>query len=73
MFRLFDVLVFLSSLSPLAFSIYIFVTNGSSSAIYVGIIALFILCVGLYLKLLRIVHFVLYKNLNQSSMGDSNG
>ena len=66
MFRLFDILVLFASLSTFALSIYIFIYNGLELSLYIGVFGIFILCFGIYLKLIRIVHFVLYKNLTDS-------
>ena len=75
MFRLFDVLVLISSLSTLILSIYLFVYNGLDLSLITGLYGLFILALGIYIKLLRIVHFVLYKNFegHTTSHGESNG
>ena len=64
MFRLFDVLVLLSASLALCVSAYLFIQGDKATANYIGLWVLTILGFGLYFKLLRIVHFVLYKNLN---------
>ena len=44
-------------------SVVLWIDGFEVEAIYAGLITLFVLGVGLYFKLLRIVHFVLYRNL----------
>ena len=75
MFRLFDVLVLLTSLLTFGLSIYVYITNGLDHALYIGVFGLFILAFSIYIKLLRIVHFVLYKTFakNENSDGENYG
>ena len=64
MFRSFDILVLLSALLSLFFSLYLFIVGDKQTALYVGIWVPSVLGFGIHIKLLRIVHFVLYKYLN---------
>ena len=73
MFRLFDVLVLTAAILALGLSAYLFVYADKTTALYVGLWVPIILGFGIHIKLLRIVHFVLYKNLNADSNGDANG
>ena len=70
MFRLFDALVLVTSLSTFGLCIYVYITNGVSDALFIGVFGIFILALSIYVKLLRIVHFVLYKTLNQYEKKD---
>ena len=63
MFRTFDILVLVSAILSLTLSVYLFVFSDKYIAMYVGIWVPSVLGFGIYVKLLRIVHFVLYKNL----------
>ena len=71
MFRTFDILVLVSALLSLTFSVYLFVFTEKQIAIYVGIWVPSILGFGIYIKLLRIVHFVLYRNLKDQDSGET--
>ncbi len=74
MFRTFDVLVLISALLSLTLSVYLFVFSDKYIALYVGIWVPSMLGFGIYVKLLRIVHFVLYKNLKtQEEEVNNNG
>ena len=64
MFRSFDILILCSALLSLFFSVYLFVSGDKDTAVYVGIWVPSILGFGIHIKLLRIVHFVLYKRFN---------
>lgn len=66
MFRMFDILVFLITAISFLFSIYLWFSGAREEGLYVGLWVPSIIGIGLYFKLLRIVHFVLYKNLDQS-------
>ncbi len=70
MFRTFDVLVLISAILSLTLSVYLFVFSDKYIALYVGIWVPSVLGFGIYVKLLRIVHFVLYKNLKDEAMED---
>ena len=70
MFRTFDVLVLISAILSLTLSVYLFVFSDKYIALYVGIWVPSVLGFGIYVKLLRIVHFVLYKNLKDDNEGD---
>lgn len=63
MFRVYDILVLLAVGIAASMSVVLWIDGFEVEAIYAGLITLFILGVGLYFKLLRIVHFVLYRNL----------
>ena len=65
MFRLYDILVILSSLVTLALSIFLWINQQRQEALFIAILLPSLLGFGIYFKLLRIVHFVLYKNLNK--------
>ena len=65
MFRTFDILVLVSAILSLTLSVYLFVFSDKYIAMYVGIWVPSVLGFGIYVKLLRIVHFVLYKNLKE--------
>ena len=67
MFRTFDILVLSSAILSLLFSVFLFVQGSKDLALYVGIWVPSILGFGIHIKLLRIVHFVLYKNLKDDS------
>ena len=74
MFRTFDVLVLISALLSLTLSVYLFIFSDKYIALYVGIWVPSMLGFGIYVKLLRIVHFVLYKNLKtQEEEVNNNG
>ena len=66
MFRLFDILVLLAALCSLFFSLFIFSTGDQTLALYVGLWVSSILGFGIYIKLLRILHFVLYQKLDEA-------
>ena len=63
MFRVYDILVVLAVGIAASMSVVLWIDGFEVEAIYAGLITLFVLGVGLYFKLLRIVHFVLYRNL----------
>ena len=75
MFRSFDILVLTSAMLSLLFSVYLFIQGDKQTALYVGIWVPSVLGFGIHIKLLRIVHFVLYKHLNGESnkKGEDNG
>ena len=75
MFRSFDILVLTSAMLSLLFSVYLFVQGDKDTALYVGIWVPSVLGFGIHIKLVRIVHFVLYKYLNGDSekKGENNG
>ena len=64
MFRSFDVLFLSAAMFSLFFSLFLFIEGDKDTALYVGIWVPSILGFGIHIKLLRIVHFVLYKRLN---------
>ena len=64
MFRSFDILVLSAAMFSLFFSLFLFIEGDKDTALYVGIWVPSILGFGIHIKLLRIVHFVLYKRLN---------
>jgi hypothetical protein len=66
MFRLFDILVLSAAGLALLFSVFIYMQGDTAMATYVGIWVPSILGFGIHIKLLRIVHFVLYKNFKNS-------
>ena len=66
MFRPFDILVFSSAIISLLFSVFVYLQGDPSTAIFVGLWVPSILGFGIHIKLLRIVHFVLYKNLDKT-------
>jgi len=68
MFRLFDILVLLLTFISFVFSIYLWFSGNRDEGLYVGLWVTSIIGVGIYFKLLRIVHFVLYKNLNNKEV-----
>lgn len=65
MFRLFDYIVLFITFFSFIFSIYLWFSGYREEGMYVGLWVPSIIGVGIYFKLLRIVHFVLYRNLNQ--------
>ena len=73
MFRTFDILVLSAALLPLALSAYLFLFSDKTTALYVGLWVPIILGFGIHIKLVRIVHFVLYKNLEMNKNGEDNG
>ena len=64
MFRTFDIMVLLCTLLTFIYSIYLWFTGDPQAGLYVGIWTAIVIGLGIYFKLLRIVHFVLYKNLD---------
>ena len=65
MFRLFDIIILVSALLTVAFSAFLWIQELQIQALFVGIFSLIVLGFGIYFKLLRIVHFVLYRNFNK--------
>ena len=65
MLRIFDKLVLLSVLIAFLFSNYLWFTGRYLEGIYVGIWVVANIGLGLYFKVLRIVHFVLYRYLKK--------
>ena len=65
MFRLFDILVFITAGAAFALSAYTFVYGDRTTALYIGLWTPIILGFGIHIKLVRIVHFVLYRNLSK--------
>lgn len=65
MFRLFDIMVLLLTFISFLFSIYLWFNGNTEEGLYVGLWVSSIIGVGIYFKLLRIVHFVLYKNFDK--------
>ena len=65
MFRLFDIMVLLLTFVSFLFSIYLWFGGNREEGLYVGLWVTSIIGVGIYFKLLRIVHFVLYKNFDK--------
>ena len=61
MIRAYDVLVFISAFMSFVLSVYLWYSGSKEAGLYVGIWVPSILGIGIYGKLLRIVHFVLYK------------
>ena len=64
MFRLFDIIILILSTFTFLISILMWFKQLYTVSVFIGIWALFILGMGIYFKLLRIVHFVLYKNVD---------
>lgn len=73
MFRLFDILVLTASISAFGLAGYLFVYSDQITALFVGLWVPIILGYGIHLKLIRIVHFVLYRNSEMFKNGDDNG
>ena len=73
MFRLFDVLVLSAALLAFGLAGYLFVYSDQMTALFVGLWVPIILGFGIHIKLVRIVHFVLYKNLKVDTNGDDHG
>lgn len=65
MFRLFDIMVLLLTFISFLFSIYLWFGGHREEGLYVGLWVASIIGVGIYFKLLRIVHFVLYRNFDK--------
>ena len=65
MFKPFDILVLLAVLLPFLLSNYLWFTGNYMEGIYVGIWVVANIGIGIYFKLLRIVHFVLYRYLDK--------
>ncbi len=65
MFRLFDIMVLLLTFVSFLLSIYLWFGGNREEGLYVGLWVTSIIGVGIYFKLLRIVHFVLYKNFDK--------
>ena len=64
MFRTFDVMVLISTLLTFLYSQFHWFNGNQEAGLFVGIWVVIVLGLGIYFKLLRIVHFVLYKNLD---------
>ena len=64
MFRFFDIIVLLLTFLSFAFSVYLWFSGSREEGLYVGLWVTSIIGIGIYFKLLRIVHFVLYKNFD---------
>ena len=64
MFRTFDVMVLISTLLTFLYSLFHWFNGNQEAGLFVGIWVVIVLGLGIYFKLLRIVHFVLYKNLD---------
>ena len=63
MFRIYDYIVFIAAFLSFGFSVYLWFSGQREVGLYVGIWVPSLLALGIYGKLLRIVHFVLYKRL----------
>jgi hypothetical protein len=61
--------------ASLAFGLagYLFIYSDQITALFVGLWVPIILGFGIHIKLVRIVHFVLYKNLRMNENGEENG
>ena len=73
MFRLFDILVLTAATLAFGLAGYLFVYSDQMTALFVGLWVPIILGIGIHIKLVRIVHFVLYKNLKLNENGEENG
>ena len=73
MFRLFDILVLTAATLAFGLAGYLFVYSDQITALFVGLWVPIILGFGIHIKLVRIVHFVLYKNLKLNENGEENG
>ena len=73
MFRLFDILVLTAATLAFGLAGYLFVYSDQMTALFVGLWVPIILGFGIHIKLVRIVHFVLYKNLKLNENGEENG
>lgn len=73
MFRLFDILVLTAATLAFCLAGYLFVYSDQITALFVGLWVPIILGFGIHIKLVRIVHFVLYKNLKMNENGEENG
>ncbi|RAP28972.1 hypothetical protein DID78_04290 [Candidatus Marinamargulisbacteria bacterium SCGC AG-343-D04] len=65
MFRFFDIIVLLITVVSFLFSLFLWFSGFREEGLYVGLWSTSIIGIGIYIKLLRIVHFVLYRNLHQ--------
>lgn len=65
MIRTFDVIVGITIILTFSVSVLLWVTGQQAEALLVAIWCAIITGVSIYVKLLRIVHFVLYKNLKK--------
>ena len=63
MLRTYDKLIFIAAFLSFCFSVYLWFSGEREAGMYVGIWVPSVIGIGLYGKLLRIVHFVLYKRL----------
>ncbi len=63
MFRIYDLVVFTAAFLSFVLSIYLWFTGNKEEGQFVGIWVPSLLALGIYGKLIRIVHFVLYKRL----------
>ncbi len=72
MIRIYDIIVITAALTAMLFSLYLFLQVDKVNGLFMGVWVSVILCFGIYGKLLRIVHFVLYKNLEEKN-GEDNG
>lgn len=73
MFRLFDILILTAATLAFGLAGYLFVYSDQMTALFVGLWVPIILGFGIHVKLVRIVHFVLYKNLKMNKNGEDNG
>lgn len=67
MIRTYDFIVILSAIIALLFSLYLFLVVDQTYGLFMGIWVAVILCFGIYGKLVRIVHFVLYRNFDKKN------
>ena len=65
MFRVFDIIVLLSTFITFLLSTYLWFSGNREAGLYVATWVAGVIGVGIYFKLLRIVHFVLYRNLDR--------
>ena len=56
--------------SGFLYSIYLWLIGSQTDSIYMGVWVAILMGFGIYIKLLRIVHFVLYRNLEESHRDD---
>tara|TARA_Y100001935_G_C17303018_1_gene510502 strand:+ start:2522 stop:2743 length:222 start_codon:yes stop_codon:yes gene_type:complete len=73
MFRLFDILLLTAATLAFGLAGYLFVYSDQMTALFVGLWVPIILGFGIHIKLVRIVHFVLYKNFKLNENGEENG
>lgn len=64
MFKIYDYLIFFAAFASFLLSVYLWFSGYREEGAFVGIWVPSILGIGIYGKLIRMIHFVFYKKLN---------